>query len=630
MLIAEDKIEEVRACSDVVDVISDFVRLKKRGTNFVGLCPFHNEKSPSFNVNPRMQIFKCFGCGAGGNVFQFLMRMENTTFPEAVRALADRANVHIPEDNVADRENDPTEAVYHALRFAARFFYDQLTQYDEGAEARTYLTDKRHLSTSSITKFGLGYAPSGWTTLADAAERAGIAADSLEMAGLVLKRKDGSSYYDRYRNRVIFPIFSKVGRVIGFGGRVLDPEDEPKYINSPETIVYHKSRELYGLFQAKQAIRKKGEVLMVEGYTDVISLAQAGIENVVASSGTALTVEQVRSLKQYCDRVVLVYDADSAGAGATIRGIDILLENGVAAYVVQLPDGEDPDTFVAQVGAEGFESYMREHRDDFVAFKYRVAVAEAELSSPESEADGYRSVVESISRISDTLVRDRYVKRASEVMGMPDITIYEVLDGLRKQRRSGRPRRSVPIEIGAEPENAPTDPVTEYREPLPEEKTLLRLMLEFGTPIVEYVLSHMSLDEFTEGASRTMAAAVLEMYQEGLVDRNRILDGTFGESVQNLSAEVLSDVHEPSVNWQRKKIAVPRLHDDPKESASSAMTLLKLDRVDAAIEQEHRRLGRFASDREKSREIQQRIIDLQNARKAIESREFLVWKDLSA
>ncbi len=629
MRIQDDKIEEVRSCTDVVDIVSDFVRMKKRGSNFIGLCPFHNEKTPSFNVNPKMQIFKCFGCGVGGDVFQFLMRIENTSFPEAVRALADRANVHIPEEDAPDK-NDPTEAVYHALRFAARFFYDRLTQYKEGATALAYLTESRSTTPASIKKFGLGYAPDGWSTLADDAAKAGITTESLEKAGLVLNRKDGSGIYDRYRNRVIFPILSKVGRVVGFGGRILDPADKPKYINSPETIVYHKSRELYGLYQAKQAIRKKAEVIMVEGYTDVISLSQAGIENVVASSGTALTVEQIRSLKQYCDLIVLVYDADSAGANATIRGIDLILENGLAAYVVQLPDGEDPDTYVTKVGSQEFERFLRDERDDFVAFKYRVAVDDADLNTPEAEAAGYRSVLESISRIPDTLVRERYIRRASDIMGLPDITIYQVLDGIRKQRRSGRPRRERLQPAREQIEIDPTRATAvHYVTPLPEEKALLRLMLEYGAPIVEFVLSHMSLGEFTEGASRTIASTLLEMYQSGTVDKNQLLNGSLGERVQNLSAEVLLDVHEPSANWEKKKITVPRIHGDPKESATSAMTLLKLDRLDAAIQQEQQLMGRATGDRDQIREIQTRIIELQQTRKEIESRRYLEWQGLA-
>ena len=629
MRISDDKIAEVRSCTDIVDVVSDFVRLKKRGSNFVGLCPFHNEKTPSFNVNPKLQIFKCFGCGVGGDVFQFLIRAENVSFPEAVRSLADRAGVHIPDDQPESREDDPTEAVYHALRFAARFFYDALTSDNDGAAALSYLTEKRKLNPGSIKKFGLGYAPAGWTTFADAANSAGIKKEVLEQAGLVLNRKDGS-VYDRFRNRVMFPILSNVGRVVGFGGRVLDPGDEPKYINSPETVVYHKSRELYGLYQSKQGIRRKDEALLVEGYTDVISLSQAGVDTAVASSGTALTQDQVRALKRYCNRVVLLYDADSAGAGATVRGIDLILEAGMSVAVVRLPTGDDPDSFVQREGASGFEEYVRNKREDFVEFKYKVAVDDADLNTPESEAAGQRSVLESLSRIPDPLVRENYVRRASDVMGIPDLTIYEVLDGIRKQRRPGRPRRrpseeraDQDLEIGDRSDSVLS------RSPLPEEKTLLRLMLEYGAPIVEFVLSNMSLEEFTEGPSRTVAAALLEMYQSGVVDKRKLLDGSLGDVARNLSAEVLLDVHEPSSNWQKKNIQVPRIHDDPRESATSAMTLLKLDRVDAAIANEKMLLRRTSGDREHVRTVQSRIIELQQMRKEIESRRYLSSADLS-
>ncbi len=359
MIIPEHKVEEVRAASDVVDVVSDYVRLKKRGSNYFGLCPFHNEKTPSFSVNPSMGIYKCFGCGKGGNVFQFVMEMEAVGFPEAVRMLAERAGIPLPEQDDEREHAGEIESIYHALRFAARFFYDQLTQTQAGRPALDYLTG-RGFTPKTIKQFGLGYAPDAWDALLKAAEANHVAPETLEKAGLVLPRKDGNGHYDRFRDRVVFPIFSHVGKVLGFGGRILraDPE-QPKYINSPETKVYNKSRVLYGLYQAKQAVRKSEEAILVEGYTDVMALHQAGVENVVASSGTALTEEQIKTLGRYARRVLLLYDADAAGAGAALRGIDLVLEQGLSAYAVALPGGEDPDSFVRQHGADSFSELVR-------------------------------------------------------------------------------------------------------------------------------------------------------------------------------------------------------------------------------------------------------------------------------
>jgi len=625
MGILADKIEEVRAASDIVDVVSDFVRLKKQGSGFVGLCPFHNEKTASFNVNPRMQIFKCFGCGVGGDVFQFLMGVERLSFPEAVRALAENAGITIPDDTRPDAV-DADEPTYHALRFAARFFHGRLVESNEGAEALKYLVETRGITRASIRRFGLGYAPDSWDALLGAAREGSISAETLLKAGLVIERAGGDGYYDRYRNRVIFPIFSKVGKVIGFGGRVMSPADHPKYINSPETAVYHKGRVLYGLHHARQDIRRHGEAILVEGYTDVISLSQAGVGHVVASSGTALTREQIDAIRQYCDRIVLIYDADVAGASAAIRGIDLILEQGLAVYVVRLPPGEDPDSFVRQKGAEEFLRYLHDNRMDFVTFKYRVDRDDDDLNTPESEAAGQRSVIASIARIGDPLVRGQYLRRASEVMGLPEATLQRVMDGLIQQKR-GR-RESPPSQVRKPnvvevTKDAPTRP---HVEPSPEEKVLLRLMLEFGIGIVEFVLSNMSLDEFTEGPSRDAVAALVEMYQEGDIDKTSLVDGSRGEPIQRLAAEVLMDRHEPSVNWRRQNIDVPRLHDDPRGSATSAMVLLKLDRIDQHI----RRLNeaiRVEVDEEQVRSLLREAQELHALRGEVENRKFLLWNE---
>ncbi|MBT8399929.1 MAG: DNA primase, partial [Rhodothermia bacterium] len=416
MHIPEDKIEEVRAASDVVDVVSDYVQLRKRGSNFVGLCPFHNEKTPSFNVNPSMQIFKCFGCSSGGDVFQFVKQIENVEFPEAVRILADRAGITLPEAEQDFEEASETESILHALRFAARVYHDQLVEAAEAESARRYLVE-RGVKPSSIKKFGVGYALPEWEGLLKTAESSHIPVEVLSKAGLVIQRKDSDSYYDRFRGRIIFPILSHVGKVLGFGARILDGrEDEPKYVNSPETKVYHKSRVLYGLYQARQEIRRAEEVFLVEGYTDVIALHQEGVGNAVASSGTALTSDQIALLDRYCKRVVLLFDADSAGANAAVRGIDLVLQRGMAVYVVTLPEDDDPDSFARREGGDAFRQYALEQRKDFVTFKYEYGLSVLKDKTPESLAALQRSIIRSVAAIPDPLVQESYLKRASDVM----------------------------------------------------------------------------------------------------------------------------------------------------------------------------------------------------------------------
>lgn len=644
MYIPDDKIEEVRAASDIVDIVGEYVQLKKRGSNFVGLCPFHDEKTPSFNVNPGRSIFKCFGCGVGGNVFQFIMRMENVGFPEAVRVLAERAGITLNlEQNDLSESASSTEAIYHALRFAARFYFDQLTQSEQGKVGLDYFK-KRGFTGKTIKQFGLGYAPEAWDRLLNEAVKGQIAPEVLERAGLAIPRKDGSGYYDRYRGRVIFPIFSPVGKVLGFGGRILqaDPE-QPKYINSPETEVYSKSRVLYGLYQGKQAIRKAEEVILVEGYTDVISLHQAGVENAVAACGTSLTDGHVKSLLRYAKRIIFINDADSAGDNATVRGIGLALKGGLVPYVVELPEKEDPDSFVQKHGRETFEEYLRKYRWSFVQFLLIRARQDGRLLNPESEAQALNDVLELIATIDDPLVRDAYVHEMSDLLDKPDIILYSALEKVmleqrRHETRAARHRvpagpshtpgsESLPgVDAAHGNEQLPERERTAVSDVLPEERILIRVMLEHGLPLVEFILGNMGLEEFTEGPARESVVCFLQQYQAGYVRAQELLDGGYGEAVQNFVADVLLDQHEPSENWERKaKIPVPRFNEDPYEAAASAMTLLKLDRVDELIQRVKQKQRQLTDDSPDLRDVLAELMELQTLRRQIEQREFLQW-----
>lgn len=641
MLIPDDKVEEVRAASDLVEVVGEYVKLKRRGSNFIGLCPFHSEKTPSFNVNPDMGIYKCFGCGAGGDGFQFLMRVENIAFPEAVKQLAQRAGIELPVDENAHREQSQSESIYEVLRFAGRFFYDQLTQETHGKEALNYLIE-RGFTPSTIKKFGLGYGPDEWNALLKAAESKSIDAEMLEKAGLVIPRKDHSGYYDRYRGRVVFPIFSHVGKVIGFGGRILKPADnQPKYINSPETRVYHKSHVLYGLYQAKRAIRKREEALLVEGYTDVISLHQAGVQQAVATSGTALTNEQIKLLKRYTSKVVLLYDADSAGARAAIRGIDLFLAQGVTVYGLELPDGEDPDSFIRTKGAEAFEAHLYKHRQDFVAFMHSVAKRSGQMETPEGEAQVTRSIIASIALMPDPTMHEPFIRRASHVLGVPDIPLYEALGGIQREQRQ-KPARKQPeatppdVYYVEESEYHSDDfdgyalPVEETsREvgvlPLPEEKMLIRLMLNEDSTMVEFVMGNMAMEEFSTGVVQKTVNAILSMYQGGKVTRSRLIDGAYGADVQHLVTEVLMQRYEPSENWAKKQIQVPRFNEDPREVAASTMTKLKKRRVKEVMSELKDRIFQAERRGEDLRPFYEEQMALHTLLRQIEQREFLKW-----
>ncbi|MEM1043427.1 MAG: DNA primase [Bacteroidota bacterium] len=629
MRIPDDKVEEVKAATDIVDVVSDYVRLKKAGSNFKGLCPFHNEKTPSFNVNPSMGIFKCFGCGKGGNVYSFLMEVEGLGFVETVRMLAEKAGIELPEEGAGDPHADEKESALHALRFAARWYYEQLTRTDTGRQRGLAYFEGRGLSPETIKKFGLGFAPDAWDGLLKAAEAAQVKPEVLDAAGLVLPNKNGDGFHDRFRERAMFPILSHVGKVLGFGGRVLPDSAPPtgdyvppKYINSPETRVYSKSRVLYGLFQGKQAIRGEEEVILVEGYTDVISLHQAGVEHVVASSGTALTPEQVKALGRYAKRVLLLYDADSAGAAAALRGIDLILREGLAAYVVALPEGSDPDSFVQQFGGEAFRNYLQKHRQSFVHFKVAAARRAGTLSTPEGQAEAARSVLDSVAQIPDTVAQDGYIRVAAEQLGVPDIHLRMQFRDLVKSGASTP--RSVPRPEPPLPEDDGPTPV--FFEMRPEEGALVRLMLEHGRPMVEHVLGRMGLDEFSEGPVRDLVQHLLKQYEAGPIDREAFVGGAFGPAVQQIAAGVLVDRHAVSQNWQKLAgVGVPELNGEPYESAASAMTLLKLDRVGEAIDLVVRKTYAAEQAGEDLTDLQREMQQLQQLKGQIERREFLEW-----
>ncbi len=417
--------------------------------------------------------------------------------------------------------------------------------------------------------------------------------------------------------------------------------DQPKYINSPETKVYNKSRVLYGLYQSKQAIRKSEEVILVEGYTDVISLHQAGVKNVVASSGTALTADQVKTLGRYAKRVLLLYDADTAGADAALRGIDLVLAHGYSAYAISLPGGEDPDSYVREHGGEAFREYARKNRQDFVTFIYGLSRRKGRLDTPEGQARTMHEILASVARIPDTLMQETFIRRASEVLDVPDMQLRPVLSTLlrekqqkvrrdehREQLRATAPTPETPAAASEQAEGGASSQRPTPQPPpdvLPQEHTLLRLMLEQGAPMIEFIRGHMALDEFTEGPSRQIVEILLEMYRTETLNTQRFFDGSYDPAIQRLAAGVLVDRYEPSENWAAKKIHVPRINEDPHRSATSAMTLLKLNRVKEAVRQHKAKMFRATHHGGDLHMLQTQMMHLIKLQKQIESGEFLKW-----
>lgn len=414
------QVDQVKSAADIVKIVGDYVKLRKGGANYVGLCPFHQEKTPSFAVHPIKQIFHCFGCGVGGDVFKFVMLLENLTFPEALRRVAEKVGIRLPEqefDETADANARERTALYKIHDAATKFYAAQLGGTAEGRAARAYLAD-RGLGDETVGRFRLGYAPGDGQALLRTLKEAGFKVPDLEKGGLVLGDADRQRHYDRFRRRVIFPIANESGKVVAFGGRALG-DDPPKYLNSPETPIYTKSRVLYHLDRAGQAIRKLDYVVLVEGYMDAIAVASAGVENVVASCGTSLTESQIRLLTRYTRRAVVNYDPDSAGVAATERSLNLLLEEGFEAKVLALPGGLDPDSFIRRQGAAAYKELLAA-APTYLDYLTERAAAQNDITRPEGKIAAANFVMTYLVRVPNPMLRAELANRLAERLRVDD------------------------------------------------------------------------------------------------------------------------------------------------------------------------------------------------------------------
>lgn len=420
-MITQKTIQTIFETVKVEDVVGDFVKLTRRGVNYIGLCPFHNEKTPSFTVSPAKNIYKCFGCGEGGNPVNFIMDLEQLSYPEALKSLAKKYNIPIEEDELTDEQAAQlqlSDSLYVVNQFAKDHFQQQLFETDYGKSVGLSYFKQRGFREEIIKKFGLGFANGGANDLMQKAISKGYEEEVLGKAGLVKNKRDF------FRNRVQFPIHNVSGKVIGFGGRILTANKKaPKYLNTPETDIYNKRKTLYGIYFARKAIVKMNECYMVEGYTDVISLHQAGIENIVASSGTSLTADQVRLVKRYAPNMTILYDGDKAGIKAALRGLDIVIEQDVNVKVVLLPDGEDPDSYLKKVGATAFKEFIDREANDFILFKSNLLLKDVE-HDPIKKSEVIKDIVQSISKIPDALKRSVYVKECAQLMEMSEQLLH--------------------------------------------------------------------------------------------------------------------------------------------------------------------------------------------------------------
>lgn len=426
-------IDQIRDANDIVDLITEYVPLKKRGKNYVGLCPFHAEKAPSFNVSPDKQMFYCFGCGEGGNVITFLTKHEKLGFSDAIRHLAKRANIPLPKRSFDKRKAEQLEKLYYANQVASEYFHKNFYREAPGKKARQYL-NKRGFDPEIVKQFSLGYAPDDWEGLIKFAKNKDIEMEVLNQAGLIVPRGESAGsttlstrgYYDRFRNRIIFPVFNLSNKVVGFGGRVLNEKDVPKYLNSPESPIYQKGKILYGLNFSKDEIRKKRSAVLVEGYVDLLSLYQAGIKNVVASSGTAFTADQARLLSRYAEGVYLLFDADTAGQSATFRSVDLLFSEGVEVFVVSLPKGEDPDSFVKKFGAKKVAKKI-EQAQTFIDFKRKSLPKDFEELSLREQEKVISDLAETARKITNDVRRILFVKKVGQVFKIDEASIFKMM-----------------------------------------------------------------------------------------------------------------------------------------------------------------------------------------------------------
>ncbi len=505
-MISNETIERIFETARIEEVIGDFVTLKKAGSNLKGLSPFSNEKTPSFFVSPAKQIFKDFSSGKGGNVVSFLMEHEHYTYPEALRYLAKKYNIEVEETGQSEEqkaERSEKESLYLVNEFASRYFEQQLWKSEKGKNIGLSYFKERGFQEDTIKAFQLGYSHDEYEAFTNAALRENYQLEFLEKTGLT--KVDGQRKTDRFRGRVMFPILSHTGRVLGFGGRTLLKEAKiAKYLNSPESEIYHKSKTLYGLFQAKSHLGREDECLLVEGYTDVISLHQAGVKNAVASSGTSLTTDQINLIKRYTLNVTILYDGDAAGIKASLRGIDMILEEGLTVNVLLFPEGEDPDSYAQKVSPQELKDFIQEEKTDFLRFKARLLLKEAG-DNPLEKSKAAREMVQSIAIMPDVLQRDAYIKESARILEIDERILFSELAQLlktisRQKEKQSRNQRDKKPEMTVVKEDYSLE--KEYSPVYHQEKALCWLLLNYGHH--KYRFGHLD-----EGEEETVAAHIL-------------------------------------------------------------------------------------------------------------------------
>jgi DNA primase len=642
-LIHKEDIDKIFEAAKVEEVVGDYVTLKKRGANLIGLCPFHDEKTPSFYVSPVKGIYKCFGCGKGGHAINFVMEKELMTYPDALRHLAKKYNIHIVEEEQSPEQlqsQNDRESLFVVSSFAQKHFTENLYNTDEGKSVGLGYFKERGFREDIIQKFQLGYNLNHRSAFTDVAMATGYKLEYLVKAGLTIEYKKEQEptgdhaeislepaakaevkLLDRFWGRVMFPIHNATGRVIAFGGRTLRTDKKvAKYINSPETDIYHKSDVLYGIYFAKKEIINQDNCFLVEGYTDVISMHQAGIENVVASSGTSLTVGQIKLIRRFTSNITILYDGDSAGIKASFRGIDLILEEGMNVKVLLFPDGEDPDSYSKRVSSEELKTFIKENSKDFISFKTNLLMGEVK-NDPIKKAELIKEIVESIALIPEPIYRSVYVKECSRIMDMDEQILLTELNKIRnkkfneKRNQPNQTSENTGVEEGyvIEPKKEHTVASTE-----PQERKIIELLINYGNKNVmvdsedeagkhiqvESSIAHLIIAELQHDniiLDNELYKSIYNVFVAQL-ENNSIPDNKFflnheDNAISSLTIDLISSPY-ALANWERHSIYTNMEDDDLKKSTLKAVYTLKSRRLEIMVHDVEKQMKACTSDDE--------------------------------
>ena len=665
-MIDRETIDRIYAAANIVDIVGEYVTLRRRGVNYVACCPFHNEKTPSFVVSPAKGVFKCFGCGKGGNAVTFVMEHENMEYPDALKAIAKRYGIEVKERELSPdevRRNDNRESMFTLNSWAAEWFSDVLTRTDEGISVgMSYFRQQRGFTEATVKKFGLGFCPSGGDRMTRAALAAGYKEEFLLSTGLSLKSDSDGRLFDRFRERVMFPVHNISGRVVAFGGRTLRTDKKvAKYQNSPESEIYNKRNEIYGLYFAKKAIQQQDFAIMVEGYTDVISMHQSGVENVVSSSGTSLTTEQIRLLNRFTKNITVMYDGDAAGIHASIRGIDMILREGMNVRIVLLPPEHDPDSFARTHSAEQTQEYVRSHEEDFLSFKARLLLRESQ-GDPIRKASVIGDMVNSIALIPDSIQRSVYVKECSRIMDVDEslllnevarkrisvtTTDRETAEFIsrqqardREQNRTDRPTaHPVPGDTSAATDIAAGSEAGSGVGTL--ERELTKYLLKYGhrtfdfkegrsvvsLNVAEVIFSELDTDglQFTQPQCNAILQRYRELWQQsgvGVEIAAHNFTNHEDPEVCNCAVDILTsdDNYVASDLWRRKEIHVESEAEMLSAGVPKAITLYKSKMLERMFRELMAGLTDESTSEEEKSEIMRRLSALNNAKKLLSKR----------